>query len=77
MAFPNDPIRSGFGAYANPVYTWGYGYRTIGFYGYFEPRLVKGIDQRLIQLEQGFAAGTDYVRATPLGIGPKIYHFLG
>ena len=45
-----DKVSEGFGADADPVHCFRNGQATVGFDGYFKPCVVKGLDQRLVQL---------------------------
>jgi len=64
-------IRSSFGADANPVDPFWGGQGSIGLNGDFESGSVKGIEQRLIELKEGLAAGANGKGTCGRGIRPE------
>src|SRR5207302_177282 len=50
---------------ADPVQPRGSVLGAVGLDGYLEPGRMQGLDGGLVQLQQRFAAGADYVRARP------------
>jgi len=68
----------GFWRYADPVDVCGGFYGAVGFDGDFYVFLVEGVDERGIELEEGFAAGADYVGGGCVGAcRPEGVDFLG
>ena len=57
---PENEVRPCFRAHAYPVDPWRRDPGAICFDGHFEASRMKCIDERGIELEQGFATGTDY-----------------
>src|SRR5439155_10310964 len=57
VSFPLNHLRPGLRADADPIEPWLGRKRTVGFDGHPESARTKRVDERLVELKHGFAAG--------------------
>src|SRR5690554_5239296 len=76
ITFGNHHLGVGLWADTQPVNSLWCRQGTVGFHPYLETRSVEGINQRLVQLQQGFPTGANHV-GSARGVGPKLTNMFG